>query len=115
MKIALMCNSLLLTKTLEIFLKKNISTYKKCDFVISDQKLELDKPQFIVSGKYSNLQFPFSQSSLIIGLDKFYDNLYADKEPSIVSFQSSKEQIKQKITILIEKFKDDLMDILDEK
>ncbi|MCF6172713.1 MAG: hypothetical protein L3J44_02870 [Campylobacteraceae bacterium] len=115
MKIALMCNSLLLTKTLEIFLKKNISTYKKCDFVISDQKLELDKPQFIVSGEYSSLQFPFSQSSLMIELDKFYNNIYMKEELNIQNFQSNKDKIKQKVAFLIDKFKGDLMDVLDEK
>ncbi len=115
MKIALMCNSLLLTKSLEIFLKKNLSSYKKCDFVISDQKLELDKPQFVISDKSSNLQSPFSESSLMIELDKFYNNLYSKDSIDTTSFQPNKDKIKQKINFLIDKFRDDLMDIIDEK
>jgi hypothetical protein len=111
MKIALACDSLLLTKTLEIFLKKHIATYKRCDFVISDKKIEIDKPLFVISKKSEDLKSPFSQASLTLELDKFYDNLYSKED----SDDSDKSEIKEKINFLINKFKDDLMDIIDEK
>ena len=114
MKIALMCNSLLLTKSLNIFLKNSISSYKKCDFVISDQKLELDKPQFIISNESSNLKSPFSESALMIELDKFYNNVCLSNSAKTDISKSSKDEIKQKINLLVDKFRDDLMEIIGE-
>jgi len=111
MKIALACDSLLLTKTLEIFLKKHISTYKRCDFVISDKKIEIDKPLFVISKKSEDLKSPFSQASLMLELDKFYDNLYFKEERKNID----KNETKEKINFLINKFKSDLMEIIDEK
>jgi len=111
MKIALACDSLLLTKTLEIFLKKHITTYKKCDFVVSDKNIEVEKPIFVISNKSEDLKSPFSQASLMIELDKFYDTIY----PKLGNDTTNKNDIKEKINSLIEKFKEDLMDILDEK
>lgn len=46
MKIAIVCQSLLLSKALKTFLAEMIVSYKQCDFVISDKKIELDKPVF---------------------------------------------------------------------
>jgi hypothetical protein len=113
MKIALACDSLLLSKSLEIFLKKYIVTYKKCDFVISDRKLGLDKPEFVISDELSNLQRPFSQSSLMIELDKFYRQLRGDfKDDS--SEKDKKEDLKKKIDFLTQKFSDDLYKLVAE-
>ncbi len=110
MKIALACNSLLLTKSLEIFLKKNLTSYKKCDFVISDKNIEIDKPLFLISSESSNLQVPFSESSLIIELDKFYNNLMSADTPK----ENSVDEMKEKIDFLTKKFRDDLMEVISE-
>jgi len=108
MKIALACNSLLLTKSLEIFLKKNLTSYKKCDFVISDKNIEIDKPLFIVSGETSNLQIPFSESSLMIELDKFYTSLISEDN----SKHENKDDMQEKIDFLTKKFRDDLIEVI---
>jgi len=113
MKIALACKSLLLTKSLEIFLKKKISSYKKCDFVISDSKIEIDKPLFVISGNTSNLQAPFPASALMIELDKFYNKIssnlvYKDKDIDL------NEKLKEKIDFLTQKFRDDLLSAIEE-
>ncbi len=110
MKIALACDSLLLTKSLEIFLKKSLTSYKKCDFVISDKNLETDKPLFIISNEASNLQVPFSESSLMIELDKFYTNLISKNRPK----DESKNDIHEKIDFLTKKFRDDLIEVISE-
>jgi hypothetical protein len=110
MKIALACNSLLLTKTLEIFLKKNLTSYKKCDFVISDKNIEMEKPLFVISGEKADLQVPFSESSLMIELDRFYAKLTSKKSPK----DEKIETIKEKIDILTKKFRDDLLEVIGE-
>jgi len=118
MKIALACKSLLLTKTLEIFLKKNISSYKKCDFVISDNKIEIDKPLFVISGNTSNLQAPFSESALMIELDKFYSKICTNKisNDSVSEAKNTdlNESLKEKIDFLTKKFRDDLIFVMQE-
>ncbi len=112
MKIALICHSLLLTKSLEIFLKNNITTYKKCDFVISDKKLDIDKPQFIISGESADLDSPFSESALIIELEKFYNNniLSASKDTKTIIPQ--KIDLEEKIDFITKKFRDDLVSVI---
>ena len=75
MKIALVCQSLLLSRALKSFLGDMIVPYKQCDFVISDKKIELDKPIFYISSHEGNLVIPFSKSSLHIELDKFFQHL----------------------------------------
>ncbi len=113
MKIALACKSLLLTKTLEIFLKKNISSYKKCDFVISDSNIEIDKPLFVISGNTSNLRTPFSESALMIELDKFYNKIATNQLNGNLVYKVKdielNEKLKEKIDFLTKKFRDDLI------
>ncbi len=114
MKIALACKSLLLTKSLEVFLKNSISSYKKSDFVISDRKLDIDKPLFVISQNDSNLRVPFSHSSLMIELDKFYNDLKSPKEKNEMHKNDSMEILKDKIDLLTTKFKDDLLQTIQE-
>ena len=114
MKVSLACKSILLTKSLEIFLKKNISSYKKCDFVISDRKLEIDKPLFLISDKNSNLQMPFSESSLMIALDKFYIDLTSNKNSNSDLVKNKKDNLREKVDFLTKKFRDDLIEIIEQ-
>ena len=64
MKVAVVCQSLLLSKALHSFLGELIVPYKQCDFVISDKKIELDKPIFHISTLEGELLIPFSKSTL---------------------------------------------------
>ena len=114
MKIALACKSLLLTKSLEVFLKNSISSYKKSDFVISDRKLDIDKPLFVISQNDSSLTTPFSHSSLMIELDKFYNNLKSPKDKDKKYKKKDMEELKDKIDLLTTKFKDDLLQTIQE-
>ncbi|MDD3343038.1 MAG: hypothetical protein PHR87_05620 [Sulfurospirillaceae bacterium] len=108
MKIALVCQSLLLSRALKSFLGDNVVPYKKSDFVISDKKIELDKPIFFVSSIEGDLLIPFSKSSLMIELDKFWQRLNAlptsenyTLHPNIL--------LEEKITELTENFRKDLI------
>jgi hypothetical protein len=79
MKLAIMCQSLLLEKALTLFLKPYIVPLKQCDFVVSDYKIAADVPQFKIKTPDSDLIFPFSKSALLIALDKFSKTLEASK------------------------------------
>jgi len=116
MKIALACQSILLEKSLEIFLKNYLSPYKQCDFVISDKKVEIDKPLFLISSENSNLSVPFLQSSLIISLDKFYKKfvLKEDVETKNTLKKIDIKNLEDKIENLTTTFKDDLIQIIRE-
>jgi len=111
MKIALVCQSLLLSRALKSFLGESVVAYKQCDFVISDKKIELDKPVFYISSHEGNLIIPFSKSSLLLELDKFFQHLrllqgIVDEE---VSTSKSTHLLEEKITALTEKFRAELI------
>jgi hypothetical protein len=105
MKIALICNSILLKKSLEIFLKEYLCSYKVCDFVISDKQIDIQKPLFIIG---TDLKLPFSKSSLILKLDKFYKKQKRDQNPNDL------KELEKKIEEIINNFKDEILDAIKE-
>jgi len=113
LKIALACQSILLEKSLEIFLKSYITPYKQCDFVISDKKIEIDRPLFYIATENSNLVMPFSKSALMLKIEKFYDSLF-EKEPEESLKKVDIEELENKITKLTDSFRDDLLNVIKE-
>jgi hypothetical protein len=113
-KISLACQSVLLEKSLKLFLKNYIYPYKQCDFVIADRKIEIDKPLFYISYDDSNLNIPFSKSSLILSIENFYNTIF--KKDLIVEEKVVKEvnidKIEKKITELTNNFRDDLVKVI---
>ncbi|AOO65139.1 hypothetical protein [Sulfurospirillum halorespirans] len=112
MKIALVCQSLLLSRALKSFLGESVVAYKQCDFVISDKKIELDKPVFYISSHEGNLIIPFSKSSLLLELDKFFQHLRLLQgivEDEGVVASKSTHLLEEKITALTEKFRAELI------
>jgi len=112
MKIAIVCQSLLLSRALKIFLGDMIVPYKQCDFVMSDKKIELDKPIFYVSPQEGNLLVPFSKASLFIELDKFYQRLLliqSGAEDSLPKLAKDTYGLEEKITALTDKFRTELI------
>lgn len=111
MKIALVCQSLLLSRALKSFLGEMIVPYKQCDFVISDKKIELDKPIFYISSNEGNLVIPFSKSSLLIELDKFFQHLILlqGNVDDMMPTTKSTHALEEKITALTEKFRVELI------
>lgn len=71
MKLTIMCQSLLLEKALELFLKPYVVPYKQSDFIVCDYKVETNKPQFRLKSSDSKIPFPFSKSTLLLSLEKF--------------------------------------------
>ena len=114
MKIALACQSMLLEKSLELFLKNHIYPYKQCDFVISDRHIEIDKPLFYIANENSDLNIPFSKSSLLLSVEKFYNSLTqenADENTLHVKKVDIKD-LEIKITKLTDNFRDDLVSVI---
>lgn len=110
MKVALVCQSLLLSRALKSFLGETVVPYKQCDFVISDKKIELDKPVFFISSSGGNLTIPFSKSTLLIELDKFFQELLI-KQGSLDDMMPTANlyALEEKIVALTEKFRSDLI------
>ena len=73
MKVALVCESPLLKKSLELYLKENVSTYEVCDFVISDRAVKSKKPVlFIGKREDAVLKVPFSKAEVLSKAQQFY-------------------------------------------
>ncbi|MDE5925570.1 MAG: hypothetical protein K2N75_02875 [Helicobacter sp.] len=72
MKIALICDSLLLDRSLEMYLKEYLTSYKLCDFVVATQRVESQKPVFLIGDfEEANLKIPFTREMLLQELENF--------------------------------------------
>ncbi len=73
MKVALVCDSPLLKKSLELYLKESVSSYAECDFVISDRAVKSKKPVlFIGKQQDATLSVPFSKAEVLSKAQQFY-------------------------------------------
>ncbi|KPH50147.1 hypothetical protein HPU229336_04300 [Helicobacter pullorum] len=81
MKIALISDSLLLDRTLEMYLKDYLTSYKLCDFVVATQPVDSQKPVFLI-GEYenANLHKPFTKEILLQALEAFFLQIRGEQE-----------------------------------
>lgn len=81
MKIALISDSLLLDRTLEMYLKDYLTSYKLCDFVVATQPVDSQKPVFLI-GEYenANLHKPFTKEILLQALEAFFMQIRGEQE-----------------------------------
>lgn len=75
MKISLECKDLILEKTLELLLKDHLVLKKDCDFIICDEKIHSQKPQFIINKNSVFLNIPFSSEELLNALEEYNASL----------------------------------------
>lgn len=107
MKVAIICQSLLLSRALKSFLGERVVPYKQCDFVISDKKIELDKPIFFLNNEEGELSIPFSKATLLLGLERYYQTLC---EPEVLICETiPSDVLEDKIVALTEKFRQELI------
>ena len=100
-----------LERALQLFLKEHLSRKKDCDFLICDEKVEFEKPQFLISKRSSQLAVPFSKAQLLQALSEFNDALQRLAE------QIADEKIKaleDKIEIMAEEFRQQYQSDIDE-
>ncbi len=83
MKIAIECDSPLLQKSLELFLKKYIVDIDVCEFIVSDHVIS-DKVYFLVSqDKNARLRVPFTKDKLMGTLADFYKHVLKEEEQKV--------------------------------
>ena len=121
MKVAVICNSLLLRKSLEIFLRDRLSSQSGCDFVVSDRALEVDKPVFLITReKDTNLAKPFSKTRLVKALDEYYKSIggIIEEEKAVIAesevVMADSGEMEQKIRKLTDDFVSGLMQVFRE-
>lgn len=110
MKISFECDCILLQNSLRLFLKDYASHRKDCDFIISDRKIESKKHVFVIAKDSAHLQIPFSKETLLSALEEFYSAIQISNAPAAQKIDSS--HLEQDISLLIDKFKTDLIDII---
>ncbi len=83
MKIAIECDSPLLQKSLELFLKKYIVDVDLCEFIVSDHVIH-DRVYFLVSSeKDARLRVPFTKDRLMGTLAGFYKHVLKEEEQKV--------------------------------
>jgi len=94
MKVALVCESPLLKKSLELYLKDSVCSYETCDFVISDKAVKSKKPiLFIGKREDATLKVPFSKEEVLSKTQQFYLH-HTEEAPKEVS---DEEQVLEDI------------------
>lgn len=94
MKIALICDSLLLDRSLEMYLKEYLTSYKMCDFVVATQPVESQKPVFLIGNmEGAHLKIPFTKELLLKELESFYHAL--NEESKNVIFPRLEREIEE--------------------
>lgn len=104
MKIAIMCESPLLQKALQSFLKKYLTTTKNCDFIISDRKIDSNKPICLISqAQDAHIKKPFTRAQLILGVERFFKESQQNKE-QITKPTEIDSELEKKIYQLTHRF-----------
>ncbi|EGK8090666.1 ornithine carbamoyltransferase [Campylobacter lari] len=127
MKIALECKDLILEKTLEIALKDFLVLKKDCDFLVCDEKINSQKPQFIINKKSNFLSHPFNIEELLNTLNDFNTSLQsiaykiAMREKKLMNqkCEAILEQLRQesheKIDAIFDLYKTELKNLIKEE
>ncbi len=90
MKLALICDSMLLQKSLETYLRGHIVPQEYAELIICDKLLQSNKPMLLVSHtKKADLRVPFTKAELFWALEEFYLKML-ESELSL----SNKEQMQ---------------------
>ncbi|ANE33910.1 hypothetical protein [Campylobacter hyointestinalis] len=110
MKIFTQCECLLLSESLRLFLDDFYTSKKDCDFIISDKKIDSDKPVFVIDEKSPYLKIPFTKESLINTLEEFYSAIEIQKSATL--FKAKSSSFEQNLSNLIDKFKTDLLNLI---
>ena len=108
MKVALVCESPLLKKSLELYLKENVSTYEACDFVISDRAVKSKKPVlYIGKRKDATISVPFSKEQMLSSAQQFYNHHLGQESDKAVMDEivaGLNKKHKEKIEKIIREF-----------
>jgi len=116
MRVAVECQSPLLQKSLELFLKKYLSAAKKSDIIIRDEPCLEDRRCFyIAADANADLQKPFSKSQLILALEKRYKLLYAKEQNDENNNENNNESgmdfsiLEKRIELLTQEYQQNIL------
>jgi hypothetical protein len=112
MKIAVVCQSPLLQKSLEIFLKKYISSAKKSDIIVRDtpcMKTESKPCFYIGNDSEADLMKPFSKSQLILALERRYKELFEKQEVQQNEASMDFSILEKRIDTLTQEYKENIL------
>ncbi|MGP1449674.1 MAG: hypothetical protein ACTTJS_00940 [Wolinella sp.] len=116
MKLAIICDSPLLDRCLEYYLRDYVTSYRQCDFIIADKELkEVQKPVCLISASDSaHIQKPFTPSQLLFGVEEFFKTLSI--RPSFDEIDESHENyaLKCKINEVATRFAEELFWVINE-
>lgn len=110
MKIALECQSVLLKKALDIFLKPFIVSKKQCDFIVCDYESNFKYPAFQIDTKTAHIKKPFSKDELIEKLEEFY--ILTCKHEKNSSKKVSNSVLEEEIENLTKDFSQKLVNLI---
>ncbi|MGM0533777.1 MAG: hypothetical protein ACQERK_04710 [Campylobacterota bacterium] len=110
MKVSINCSSLLLQKSLENFLKRNIVSKNRADFVISDKEIAADKPLFVIG---RDMDKPFSRSRLFMALEAFEKKLQTLDAAKQMDEELQPNTLQQEIETLTRQFVKDIMRVIE--
>lgn len=103
MKVAIECDSMLLQRSLEIFLRDFKANSNECDFLITDKLFKSEKPIFFISNSSNQayLKKPFSKSKLLTAIEKFYNENIRNRDKS--------DNLKNQIELITKEFVEKLV------
>ena len=88
LKVAVVCESVLLSRSLEIFLKDSIVDFTDADVVLADREFECEKPILLVSSRpKADIRKPFGKTKLYAILENYEKDQRAKKmvfEPQVL-------------------------------
>ena len=92
MKISIQCDSALLQKSLELFLKDHLVSFTQSELVIRDRAIYDDKATILIgNGEDAQLKKPFSRSQLYIVIEQHFDKTKKVEEIQNLSEELSTE------------------------
>ncbi|RUM44286.1 MAG: hypothetical protein DSY46_05980 [Hydrogenimonas sp.] len=114
MKIALKCRSLLLEKSLRIFLKGYIVPEDQAQMIVTDDHVTSDLPIFRIGlDEEADLVKPFSSSQLMIKLEEKFEN-YQSQEALQALTLDEEVSLEEKIEHVTRSFVQELTSIIRE-
>jgi hypothetical protein len=114
-KVAVQCESPLLQKSLELFLKDSLSSVKNCDVVVRDKKvLDTDHITLVIGNDSDcQLQKPFSKSQLFMAieniLDKKEQKVKVEPEPKSAKKADDLDILERRIFMLTQEYQNNIM------
>lgn len=116
LKVAIVCESILLKKSLELFLRDRISDFSSADIVISERKFECNKPILVVSNvQDADIKKPFGKAKLVSILENYERELEIKKEileKKVGSAGGEIDRLEREIRELTEEFSARLIQII---